>query len=336
SAINKNFEHILDIAAKEKIKVVRVFTPEHGLFGVADGKHVNDMIHPKYGYPVISLYGKRKKPEKELLEDLDVVIFDIQDVGLRYFTYIYTLAYTMETAAETSVKFIVFDRVNPLGRKVVGMRISDDMATFVGGYRLPLRYGLTIGELSLYYKKLLDLDLDLEISKLEGWSGETFPKTGLFWNLPSPNLPTYSSLLAYTGMAFFEGTNLSHGRGTTKPFEFVGAPWVDQDELYEYLEEKHSEIYFRKRDFVPMYREYTGEVCHGIEFFPKEENDFYSVAIDMLKYFKKYEEFKTTEHLDRLAGVRDFINNLDSYDLTPPGDYIEEAKEVLLYGGDLH
>lgn len=336
SAINKNFEHILDVAAEENINVVKVFTPEHGLFGVADGKHIEDMIHPKYHYPVISLFGKRKKPDKELLEDLDVLIFDIQDVGLRYFTYIYTLAYTMETAAEVRVKFIVFDRINPLGRKVVGQRIPDDMNTFVGGYKLPLRYGLTIGELSLYYKNLLGLDIDLEISKLEGWSGETFSKTGLYWNLPSPNLPTYSSLLAYTGMVFLEGTDLSQGRGTTKPFEIIGAPWIDQDKLYEYLKEKHPEVYFRKRDFIPMYREYAGQVCHGIEFFPKEEDDFYSVAIDMLKYLKEYDEFKTTEHLDRLAGVKDFINSLDDYDLTPSKDFIEEAREVLLYGGDLH
>ncbi len=331
SAVDSKLVHLIDLLFKEDLNVVRVFTPEHGLYGMADGKEVEDSIHPRYKVPILSLYGKRRKPRREDFEDLDVVIYDIQDVGLRFFTYIYTLYYSLETASETGVKFIVLDRVNPLGRKVVGRRIPRELSSFVGDHLLPLRYGLTAGELSRYYAKLYKLDIDLEVSKIEGWRGETFSKTGLLWNMPSPNLPTYNSLLAYAGMVFLEGTNVSHGRGTTRPFEFVGAPWIDAYDLYEFMKERHPEISFRIRDFVPSYREYAGMVCHGLEFFPKEEDDFFSVAIDILRYLKKYEEFKVSDHLSRLMGVENPIESLESYDLSPPEDYLDFIEDIIIY-----
>ncbi len=331
SATDIKFRHILDIFATEGINVKKVFTPEHGLYGDLDGKAIENSRHPKYGYPIISLYSDKKAPSKEDFDDLDIVIYDIQDVGLRFFTYINTLYYTMETASKMGIEFLVLDRINPLGRKISGGRISKDMSSFVGDHFLPIRYGLTTGELAMYYKKLYNMDINLKISKISGWHGEEFHKIGLVWNMPSPNLPTFSSLLAYTGMVFLEGTNLSHGRGTTKPFELIGAPWIDPYDLYDYLKEKHPEIDFRMRSFIPFYREYAGKICHGLEFFPKPSDDYLSVALDLLRYFKKYDEFETNDHLDRLAGIEDFINNLSEMNTGAPEDYRDFIEDIILY-----
>jgi uncharacterized protein YbbC (DUF1343 family) len=321
SGVSLDLKSNIELMLKEKINIQKIFTPEHGFFGMSDGLPIENSYHPKYKIKLISLYGKKLKPSYEDLENIDILVYDIQDVGLRYYTFIYTLAYTLESAAKFNIPYIVLDRPNPLGGEIIiGPRIRENLNSFVGGYFLPIRYGLTIGELALYFKKLNRLDLDLRIIKMENWERDMyFPKTGLLWNVPSPNLPTFNSTICYTGICFFEAVNISEGRGTTKPFEYIGAPWIDEDILYEeLLKENFSDIAFRKRYFVPEFSKYKGEVCRGLEFFPLNyKADFIKVALSLLKIIFKcfpdkieFVKYNEVERIDFLIGDEETKNDI--------------------------
>jgi len=350
SFVNKNMEDGIEIMLKNGVDIRKIFTPEHGLYGLADGVEYPDQIHPVYNIPIISLYGKYKKPTREMLEDIDVLVYDIQDVGLRFYTFIYTLANTMISAQENNKKVIILDRINPLGRTVFGSRIKKEYSSFVGGYELPLRYGLTPAELAKYYKKYLHLDLDLEIISLEGWRGETFNNTKLKWNIPSPALPTFDCTLAYSGNCIIEGTNISEGRGTPKPFCFVGAPWIDENILYTFIKDKFPNLILRKRYFIPNSSKYEGELCKGIEFFPEIKDNFTIVAIEIIRHLiEQRGEFEFRKYIDRGSQVqRDHIENLLGEDkkifFEKDGTYLTEwykssleftdfCEDILLYGG---
>lgn len=313
SGVSSDLKINMELMLKDGVKIKKIFTPEHGLFGIADGMPVKNSHHPKYGIEIISLYGEKLRPEEEDLRDIDILVFDIQDVGLRFYTFIYTLAYTMESAEKYKIPYIVLDRPNPLSGKIIkGPRIRENLNSFVGGYELPIRYELTIGELALYFKKLKKWNIDLKIIKMESWKREYFyPNTGLFWNVPSPNLPTFSSTICYAGFCFFEAVNISEGRGTTKPFEYIGAPWLDQDLLYEeLLKEGFEDVAFRKRYFVPEFSKYKGKICKGLEFFPLTyDSDFIRVALSILKIVFKYfgdkiqfVKYNEVERIDFLIG----------------------------------
>lgn len=321
SGVSLDLKSNIELMLKEKINIQKIFTPEHGFFGMSDGLPIENSYLPKYKIKLISLYGKKLKPSYEDLENIDILVYDIQDVGLRYYTFIYTLAYTLESAAKFNIPYIVLDRPNPLGGEIIiGPRIRENLNSFVGGYFLPIRYGLTIGELALYFKKLNRLDLDLRIIKMENWERDMyFPKTGLLWNVPSPNLPTFNSTICYTGICFFEAVNISEGRGTTKPFEYIGAPWIDEDILYEeLLKENFSDIAFRKRYFVPEFSKYKGEVCRGLEFFPLNYKvDFIKVALSLLKIIFKcfpdkieFVKYNEVERIDFLIGDEETKNDI--------------------------
>lgn len=332
SSINSNGELLIDLLIANGIKLMKIFVPEHGLYITADGEKVIDFVHPKLGIPVYSIYGVREHVESELLRDIDLLIYDIQDVGLRYYTFIYALANMLRSASMCGIKMVVLDRFNLLGRKVFGRRISKDINSLVGAYELPIQYGLTTGELALYFKKYLKFDVDLEIIRCQSWNGENFSETGLRWNLPSPNLPTFSSLLCYAGLCLFEATNLSVGRGTTKPFEFLGAPWIDEDNMYRYLRSKFPRLFIRKRQFVPQFREYAHNVCSGVEFFPSTNDNFFEVAVSLFEYFEKYEEFQVdNRRIDMLSGVENFIQNKEEILQFDTEDYQEFVKDILLY-----
>lgn len=332
SSVTKNLDHILDVLLKSGVKIRYIFTPEHGLYGTADGEKLKDSVHPVYNVPIVSLYGERFAIERAILEELDVLIYDIQDVGLRYYTFIYTLAKALESVSGTHVRLDVLDRINPLGRKYFGPRIPEELNSMVGGYALPVRYGLTTGELALYYKKLLQLDVNLNVVKCEGWSGEFFNETDLLWNVPSPNIPTFQSALCYAGMCIFEATNVSVGRGTTKPFEFFGAPWVNNNDMQSFLRKKFPKLRVRKREFIPMFREYAGQVCYGVEFFPTVEDNFFEIAVELFKYLQKYDEFTFDNfRLDQLTGIKNFAFDPDrllDFDLS---DYFDFISDIILY-----
>ncbi len=304
SGVDSCLREDLDVFAAAGLSVVRLFTPEHGLYGVGDGESVADSEHPKYHIPILSLYGDKVQPDPADLDGLDVLVYDIQDVGLRYYTYIYTLANCMKTAAEVQLPVVVLDRPDPLGDAVGGNRIAPEHSSFVGDHALPIRYGLTIGELGAYFRRHLKLDLDYSVIPMEGYAGDMrWPETGQLWNLPSPAIHTFQTVLCYYGGCFFEATNLSEGRGTAEPFQIYGAPFIDMDRLADALRDgiPKEHLAMRTRAFLPASSKYKGEICYGVEFIPLDEDlDFLPVSLFTMKTIRDLypDEFQFRSYAD--------------------------------------
>ena len=249
-----------------------LFGPEHGIWGEAqDMAHVDHSVDPMTGLTVYSLYGASENdlaPRQELLRNLDALVIDLQDIGARYYTFIYTMALCMREAARAGVQVIVLDRPNPIdGIHLEGNIREDQFSSFVGMYPLPTRHGMTAGELARYFNKTFHLDCDLLVVPMRGWQRSMWwEDTGLPWVLPSPNMPTVSTAAVYPGMCLVEGTNLSEGRGTTHPFELFGAPWLDPFRLAERLNGLGLPgIRFRPHYFLPTFQKHKGKVCGGAE-----------------------------------------------------------------------
>ncbi|MCI9663622.1 MAG: DUF1343 domain-containing protein [Lachnospiraceae bacterium] len=313
----------VDIFAGLGFTIAKLFTPEHGMYGAVAGEKVEDGVYPKYQIPILSLYGEKRKPSCEDFEGLDLLVYDIQDVGLRYYTFLYTMIYCMETASRCGLPFVVLDRPNPLGgEQILGGRMQKELGCFVGDYELPVRYGLTCGELGRYYRKYAGLDLDYTVIALENYTrGTRYPDTGLLWNTPSPALPDYESVICYSGGCFMEATNISEGRGTPRPFQIYGAPWMNMDELYERLsgQRNRKDFALRKRSFVPAMGKYRGELCFGVEFAPLSvKADFIPEALSLIRTVKQlYPEqfelrgFERENHMRALTGSQKAEEYLD-------------------------
>src|SRR5262245_8488331 len=270
TGVDRRLRHDVDLlAATPGVKVTALFSPEHGIRGaVHAGEKVNGAVDAKTGVPIYSLYGETRRPTAEMLKDVDVLVYDIQDVGSRFYTYISTLGECMQAAADRKIPLLVLDRPNPLGGQIIEGPVLDiSFQSFVGAYAIPIRYGLTSGELAGWIKTHLKLDLELSVVKMKHWRREQwYEETNLVWVPPSPNIPTMASALAYPGMCLVEGTNLSEGRGTTTPFEIIGAPWLDGVTLAERL--NNLEIpgtLFRPITFTPTFSKFSGEGCQGVQ-----------------------------------------------------------------------
>ena len=342
SGVDSNLDMTIDLLIKNDIRLIKLFGPEHGIWGVvSDGVRIGHDMHPIYNIPIYSLFGETERPTDEMLSDLDIVFYDIQDMGLRFYTYIYSLAYMMEECGKRGIKMVIFDRPNPLSGKVEGPIITnEEFVSFVGGYNLSLRYGLTIGELALYYNKKFKMGVSLEIIKMDGWNHSMYyDDTELLWNTPSPSIPTFEHGLLYTGMCLFEGTNISHGRGTSHPFKYIGAPWIDGRLLLEEIRaHKHEGVALRERKFIPYASTYKGGVCNGIELFVTDKRKIkpINIAIDIISTIKKmypnkfrwdtaYHEAKGRHHFDLLMGddrIRKMIDNE-----VPLSDIVSSWKE---------
>jgi uncharacterized protein YbbC (DUF1343 family) len=299
TGINGRLKQNIDLIVSSGFNLVKLFGPEHGISGAApDGVGVGNAVDPKYGIPVYSLFGEIYRPTEEMLSDLDFFVYDIQDVGLRFYTYIYSLAYSMEECARKGIKVIVLDRPNPLSCKVEGPTIKRGFETFVGGYGLALRYGLTVGELARYYNAAFNMGADLEVVPMENYDRNMyFDETGHPWNTPSPNIPSLEHALLYTGFCLFEGTNLSLGRGTVHPFKYIGAPWIDPELLYREVSRLNPPgVAFRERSFIPAAFRLSNTVCHGLEFFVTDKRciEPLELAIDIISTVRKAypEEFE--------------------------------------------
>jgi uncharacterized protein YbbC (DUF1343 family) len=257
------------LARARGIDLVALFGPEHGI--AADAQDLVEVSHSRErgsGLPIHSLYGKTRVPTRRMLTGLDAVVFDLQDVGSRYYTYIYTLQHILEACARDGKRVIVLDRPNPLGGEVVeGNVLEPEYRSFVGMHPLAVRHGMTAGELGLMFREELSLDVDLRIVRMRGWRREMhFEDTGLPWVLPSPNMPTEDTAFVYPGGCLVEGTNLSEGRGTTRPFELVGAPWLDGPALARSLaKEKLDGVAFRPTAFTPTFHKHAELLCHGVQ-----------------------------------------------------------------------
>jgi len=244
-----------------------LFSPEHGLLGTAEDR-VADGLDPQTNVPVVSLYGGRLQPDPKHLQELDVLVFDIQDVGVRFYTYISTLGLCLQAAAKARIPFVVLDRPNPLGGCIIEGPLADaHHFSFTAWHNIPIRHGMTVGELARMYNAERQLGAQLTVVPCRGWKRtQWFPQTGLTWIGPSPNLATFLQTVLYPGIALLETTNVSVGRGTHAPFEQVGAPWLDGVRLVRYLERKRIPgARFLPVRFVPKSPPYTGEVCSGVQ-----------------------------------------------------------------------
>ncbi len=243
-----------------------IFCPQHGLFGDKQANMIGseDFIDKATGLPVISLYGPRLRPEQEHLSEIDVLLVDLQDIGCRVYTYIWTVLLCMEACAKAGVEVIILDRPNPLGYEMEGPILEKQLFSFVGLASIPMRHGLTIGELARYLLSKKGLDLSLQVVKIEGWYGDLFPETKLPWIMPSPNIPSFWTALVYPGQVLLEGTNLSEGRGTTRPFEIFGAPYLKVQKMIKTLD-SIAGVRWQEIDFIPVFDKWKGRVCHGLQ-----------------------------------------------------------------------
>ena len=260
-----------------------LFAPEHGLYGTAqDMIHIDDEIDLLSGLKIKSLYGKNETslaPDPSLLVDIDNLVFDIQDVGARYYTFIYTMANCMTICKEAGIRMVVCDRPNPInGTSVEGNLVGETWRSFVGQYPLPNRHGMTVGELAYLFNDHFNINCDLKVVRMTGWSREMWhDQTGMVWTPPSPNIPNLGTATVYPGMCMIEGTMLSEGRGTTLPFEQIGAPFIDPYKLVARLE-KDSKLLpgmlLRPKYFKPMFQKHAGEVCAGLQFHVTDREKF--------------------------------------------------------------
>ncbi|MBI2505201.1 MAG: DUF1343 domain-containing protein [Candidatus Latescibacteria bacterium] len=250
-------------------EVVALFGPEHGIRGdVADGEKVGGGRDHRTGLPVHSLYGQTRQPTPQMLEGIEVMLFDIQDVGARFYTYLYTMSLAMEACALRAIPLVVLDRPNPVGGVVLEGNILDPaFASFVGKYPIPVRYGMSVGELAGFFRGEYGIGVELKVVELRGWQVDGgWAETGLPWVPPSPNMPAVDTAEVYPGMCFFEGTNVSEGRGTAKPFEQVGAPYIEGYLLADALNALALPgACFRPVCFQPAASKYAGQVCQGIQ-----------------------------------------------------------------------
>lgn len=320
TGVNRNLKSSIDIL-KEYGNLIRLYSPEHGVRGdIQAGEKVVEYIDERSGVPVYSLYGKNKKPPKEYLNGIDIIAFDIQDVGSRLYTYISTMSYCMQSCKESGKTFLVFDRPNPIGGETVeGNLIKEGFSSFVGLHPIPYRYGLTTGELALLFQKEFNINCDLIVIPMKGWERNMFYEdTGLVWVNPSPNMPTVDTAFVYNGTCLFEGTNISEGRGTTRPFELIGAPWLPAYELADFLNEKKlNGVLFRPVYFTPAFSKHAGDLCRGVQLHVTDRQSFRPV--------------KTGLHL--LAAVMQFSGK--EFAFTPA--YTDKGKPMIDYntGSDI-
>lgn len=267
----------LDILhAAPGVELVKLFSPEHGIRGDAEhGKAVSDSTDAKTGLPVLSLYGKTERPTADMLQGLDALVFDIQDIGTRFYTYTTTLAYALEEAAKAGIEFIVLDRPNPItGTIIEGEPLDPSIKHFTAYLQVPVRHGMTAGEIANWYNKTAGMNAKLTVIKMEGWKRSMgWEDTGLKFRPTSPNIRTVTAAVLYPGIGGFEATNVSVGRGTLEPFEVFGAPWIKGKELIERLKFMSTPGFeFRSTSFKPKADLYKGEKCHGVKVILKDRN----------------------------------------------------------------
>lgn len=303
------------LAASAEVELVALFSPEHGIRGAAaPGEKVASGTDERTGLPIHSLYGDTRRPTPEMLRGVEALVFDIQDVGARPYTYVYTMALGMQAAAEAGIPFVVLDRPNPIGGTAVeGGLLDTAFASFVGMYPVPERHGMTAGELARLFNREFGIGAALTVVPAEGWRRSAwFDRTGLPWVAPSPNIPRLESAAHYPGTVFFEGTNLSAGRGTSHPFEQVGAPWLDAFEVAREMNMRRLPgVRFESVAFTPVAPgdgKFAGQPVQGVRLVLTDRDAYRPVSTSLVLletiYRRHTEEFEwAAPHFDRLAGT---------------------------------
>ncbi len=315
TGIARDRTHTIDVLLNDGVQLVALFGPEHGIRGdVDEGVRVASGVDQRTGLPVHSLYGPTLRPNDEMLEGIEVLLFDIQDVGARYYTYVSTMALSMQAAGEKGIPFVVLDRPNPIGGEHVQGNVLDPaFATFVGLYATPMRHGMTVGELARLFNDHFGIGADLHVVPVAGWTRDLwFDATGLPWLPPSPNMPSLESATHYPGTCLFEGTNLSVGRGTPEAFQIIGAPWLNGDTLAARLNAyglpgvRFDAVTFTPED--PSDEKFGGVALNGVRFVTTDRSvyDPTHAAVAALIESRKLagdEWVWHVRHFDRLAGT---------------------------------
>jgi uncharacterized protein YbbC (DUF1343 family) len=333
ASVDSRLEHAVNLFRwSKKFRLAAVFGPQHGFHGQTQDNMVEweGFRDPASGLPVYSLYGNVRKPTHSMLEHCDVVAVDLQDVGSRYYTFIWTMDHCMQACREAGKTVIVLDRPNPLGgRMIEGPLLDPEYASFVGLKPLPIRHGMTIAEIGTYLHQTFYPDLDFRVLPMRGWKRTMwFDDTKLPWIIPSPNMPTPDTAMVYPGMCLFEGTNLSEGRGTTRPFEIFGAPFIHSETIVSVLREfRLPGVSFRPHSFQPTFQKHAGLACGGAQLHVTDREKFrpFKTGVAILKAvhntyprdFKwkeppyEYEEVKLP--IDILAGTDRLRKDIDAW-----------------------
>jgi uncharacterized protein YbbC (DUF1343 family) len=324
ASVDAEFRHSADRLFEDPdITLTALFGPQHGFRSDLQ----DNMIETPHGrdcrrqVPIFSLYSDTREPTAEMLRGLDALVIDLQDVGTRVYTFVYTMANCMRAAARYRLPVIVCDRPNPIGGDAVeGARLQSPWTSFVGQFPIPMRHGLTIGELARLFNEAFGIGADLEVIPLEGWQRAMFhDETGLPWIIPSPNLPTLESAVVYPGAVLFEGTQLSEGRGTTRPFEITGAPWIDGERLARAMKERGIPgVHFRPVFFEPTFQKHARQSCGGCQIHVLDRRVFppLRAAVELIDEFRR-------ENPDKFAWRE------------PPYEYEHDKEPIdILYGSD--
>jgi uncharacterized protein YbbC (DUF1343 family) len=331
ASINQDFEHVTDrVARTPGVILAAIFGPQHGYRSdlqenMIETPHATDGVRR---VPVYSLYSETREPSAAMLAGLDVLLIDLQDVGTRIYTYIYTMANCLSACRAHGVRAVVCDRPNPIGGETVeGPVLDPAYRSFVGLYPIPMRHGMTIGELARLFNSHFDLGADLEVARMEGWRRSMqFDETGIPWVMPSPNIPTLDSAIVYPGTVLFEGTNVSEGRGTTRPFELLGAPWVEPEPFAAALNGAGLPgVHFRPVSFEPTFHKHAGLPCGGCQVHVRDRRRFRPVetGVALLQGFRRagpdrfawrdppYEYEYEKRPIDILAGTPDLRTQIE-------------------------
>lgn len=283
TGMTSNNESTIDFL-RRKVNLVALFSPEHGVRGALQaGAHVDTYVDEESGITVYSLYGANKKPNKEMMDQIDIMCIDIQDAGSRYYTFIYSMAYAMMACADEGKEFVVFDRPNPVNANDYEGNILDtEYRSFVGYYPILQRHGMTIAELAKLFNEEYGIGCKLHLVLMEDYDRTKYmDEFKTLWVIPSPNLPTVNCAVLYNATCIFEGTNISEGRGTTLPFELVGAPFINGLELANKLNSMGFEgVYFRRHYFTPTFSKYSGEMCQGVQVHVTDRSKFKPVHVN--------------------------------------------------------
>lgn len=279
ASITSRFVHAKDVLSRLfPGRVCALFSPQHGFFAekqdnMIESGHFRD---PDLNIPVFSLYSETRVPTTDMFDPIDTLVIDIQDVGTRVYTFIYTISYCLETAAKLGRSVVILDRPNPVGGlQVEGNILEEACASFVGRYPIPMRHGMTIGEITAYINTTQKIGCDLTVIPMQGWTRDMYwQETGLVWIPPSPNLPTPLSAMVYPGQVIFEGTNLSEGRGTTLPFEQFGAPYVDTMTLIQAVKDRLKGIVLRPLCFQPTSGKWQNQTCKGVQIHIMDRDEY--------------------------------------------------------------
>lgn len=302
ASVNSHLTSTLDVLTQfpEILKLKALFGPQHGFLGQTQDNMIEwtSFLHPKLGIPVYSLYGEHRQPTPEMFKGLQALFFDLQDVGARYYTFIWTLYLCMKTCEQVGIPIIVHDRPNPITNKIEGPQLNSHYTSFVGLHPIPVRHGKTIGELALQFKAEAFPKCEVWVLHMQDHSPSSwFDETGLPWVLPSPNMPTLDTAIVYPGQCLLEATNISEGRGTTRPFEIFGAPYLNANHLAEELNSLHLPgAYFRALSFEPTFQKHARLLCEGCQIHVLDRNSYqpYETSMKILEVIQSQapENFK--------------------------------------------